>query len=668
MTADFAAIEEGIELSERRSSNVVVLESPQHRLERVVLASIAHHGLDAAAELNELEGEDFTSPRHRAQLAGITDLLEQGERVTVASLGVVLEQLGHPLTFRAAPLLDALLAQVEPLDALRGLVAQLKETRARATARSGLARAQADLQSSAPSAAAVTEQLLQMAASTQDASRWPDPVPLGAGLAPAWPKGILRGPLASLVEALAESYQVPVDLPAMMGLGVISACIGGRFQVSIRRGWREPTNVFLAIAMPPASRKSGIARALTKPLVDWERRLSAQVANQVHETASALRVAEKELARYEDAVARAKSEGEREDANLRRESAVTALATAQQCLVRSPRLITDDATPEALTSLLAEHGGRFALISAEGGGIFDMMAGGRYASVPNLDVYLKGHACDPIRVDRKGRPAEFIRDPALTVAVATQPDTLRVFASRPELRGRGLPARFLYSVPLSNVGHRSVEPELSDPVIYHEWSQLVRDLLGHPPSVDEEGHTRPHRIELDEDAQAHLTEWAREVEERLRDRGDLAVVADWGGKLVGATVRVAGLLHAAEHSLTLCDAPIDGDTMERAIFLAKEYLVPHAVLAFEAMGETPAIANGRKLLAWAARTKTASVGPRDVLKAFGGRGDRKGTIDPIIDVLKAHGWVREQESQKAAGRGRPAERWTIHPSVFRGAL
>ena len=45
---------------------------------------------------------------------------------------------------------------------------------------------------------------------------------------------------------------------------------------------------------------------------------------------------------------------------------------------RCPRLVADDITPEAAASLLAEQGGRLAIISAEGG-IFDIIAG-RYSN------------------------------------------------------------------------------------------------------------------------------------------------------------------------------------------------------------------------------------------------------------------------------------------------
>src|SRR5262249_9003889 len=65
-----------------------------------------------------------------------------------------------------------------------------------------------------------------------------------------------------------------------------------------------------------------------------------------------------------------------------------------------PRLIVDDCPPERLGALLAEQGGRLALMSQEGG-VFEILAG-RYSAngAPNLDVFLKGHSGDTLRVDR----------------------------------------------------------------------------------------------------------------------------------------------------------------------------------------------------------------------------------------------------------------------------
>ena len=111
-----------------------------------------------------------------------------------------------------------------------------------------------------------------------------------------------------------------------------------------------------------------------------------------------------------------------------------------------PRWLVDDATPEALAGLLATYG-RIALLSPEGD-VFDQMAG-RYnqAAGPNLGVYLKGHAGDLLKVDRRGRPPEYVERPCLTIGLTVQPEVLRGLAGRPGFGGRGLLARFLYSLP-----------------------------------------------------------------------------------------------------------------------------------------------------------------------------------------------------------------------------
>ena len=72
---------------------------------------------------------------------------------------------------------------------------------------------------------------------------------------------------------------------------------------------------------------------------------------------------------------------------------IAAELVARPILV-APRFLFDDCTPEKLASLLAQHGGRMAILSPEGG-IIELMAG-RYSDsrASNLGVYLKAHAAD----------------------------------------------------------------------------------------------------------------------------------------------------------------------------------------------------------------------------------------------------------------------------------
>ena len=78
-----------------------------------------------------------------------------------------------------------------------------------------------------------------------------------------------------------------------------------------------------------------------------------------------------------------------------------------------------------------------------------------------MDLWLKGHSGDPLRVDRKGRPPEHILRPALTLGLMIQPSVLGAIAANQQFRGRGFLARILYARPGSKVGHRETPPTRS---------------------------------------------------------------------------------------------------------------------------------------------------------------------------------------------------------------
>ena len=139
------------------------------------------------------------------------------------------------------------------------------------------------------------------------------------------------------------------------------------------------------------------------------------------------------------------------------------------------KLYADDITTEKLVSLMAENGGRTAIISTEGG-IFDMLAG-IYTKHVNFDVILKGYSGDPIRVDRIGRSSENIMDPALTMFLMVQPNVLSGLMQNRTFRGRGLTARFLYSMPASFVGRRRYRTEPISNEVYKRYEERIRNIL-----------------------------------------------------------------------------------------------------------------------------------------------------------------------------------------------
>ena len=349
-----------------------------------------------------------------------------------------------------------------------------------------------------------------------------------------------------------------------MSLGVLSAAAGGRVKVWVRSTWQEPVNLYVAPALESGNRKSGVVREVTAPIREWERRQEKDRRPDVAAARSQRRVAEQALEHAEARAAKESDPGQR--AALLTEAEQLARRLEALPAVHAPRLLTEDCTPERLAGLMAEQTGRMAILSPEGD-VFDVMAG-RYSSAPNFGIFLKGHAGDPHHVDRQGRPAEYIAEPALTIAVSPQPDVLGGLADTPSFRGRGLLARFLYSLPPSLLGRRAVRPAEMPETVRATYQTAILALLERFQTAaiteDEASH---HYLKPDPEAAQALDDFLAWVEPQLGPHGELAAVRDWGGKLAGAVVRIAALLHLAERPTdpAAWKAQIPTDTVARAV-------------------------------------------------------------------------------------------------------
>ena len=96
-------------------------------------------------------------------------------------------------------------------------------------------------------------------------AHWEPPIPLEGSAPPPFPVDALPRSLAEWVMAAADSYQVPVDLPAMLALGCISASVAGRVRVLVGPDWAEETCLFVAIVLPSGERKSPVLRQAVQP-------------------------------------------------------------------------------------------------------------------------------------------------------------------------------------------------------------------------------------------------------------------------------------------------------------------------------------------------------------------------------------------------------------------
>ncbi|MCW2920002.1 MAG: DnaB protein helicase protein [Actinomycetia bacterium] len=490
---------------------------------------------------------------------------------------------------------------------------------------------------------------------------WEDMVPLGSRRnLPAFPAEAFAPWLGDMVTAVAEETQTPVDISSSLALGALATAAGGKVVVRVRGSWVEPTNLFIAAVAEPGTRKSAVFRAFTTPLYTAEKALNAESKERRRE-AEILRIKLEEA----DKDARAKAKTGSTTALAEAVDAAGALEKAEAEMPAEVQLIAKNVTPEECSSLLAEQGGRLSALSAEGD-LFDIICGRYSNGVPALSPFLEGHAGDVLKINRRGR-SEYVEAPALTIGVCIQPTVLTFIAEKPRLRGQGLLARFLYSVPDDYVGYRKSEPDLVSDEVRKDYETKMKALVMSLAAWDS-----PFTLNLAEGARKLVIEFMDEIEPKLRSNGgELQNLRDWASKLTGAAVRIAGLLHLAQHLEDGYQGEITEDTMRSAIGVGR-YYAEHAMAAFGSMREAPSLDLARQVVAWLGKQpqeKRDSFTQRDVHRGMQSTFAAAADIAPILTTLEAHGYIRRLPAPARSPKGGRAKspEFAVHIDLFKTA-
>ena len=475
----------------------------------------------------------------------------------------------------------------------------------------------------------------------------------------AFPTDALSDWLRDYVEAEAEATQTPRALAGILALTVCAVAASKVVVVRHGNSWSEPTNLYTVAVLLPAMRKSAVVAHMVAPLEDAELALVEAYRPAIAEAREVRRVIEIELKQARKLASKAETAKDRAAALEKVKELARELE--EYPVPAEPRLVLNDATPEKVASVLAEQGA-VAIMSPEGD-VFEMMAG-RYSTSgnPNLYVYLAGHAGDSIRVDRVGRDSESVRNPALTIGLTVQPEVLHGLVSKPGFRGRGLLGRFLYVIPATALGRRKIDPPAVPDEVSFNYGHAVRQLLDLSPRED---GTR-HAVTLSPDANAIFRDFQQEIEYRLADGGDFAGMRDWAGKLAGATLRLAGILHLTDHveDPEPWHSEITAETLTRAITLAR-FFAEHAKAAFLQMGADPRVADAIHVLRWIARSGRDEFSKRDAFEGIKGstRFETVLDLDQSLKLLEAHGYIRTLDLPPRSGPGRPkSPRYEVNPN------
>lgn len=473
---------------------------------------------------------------------------------------------------------------------------------------------------------------------------------------PEFPVDTLPEPIADMVRSIAEATQTDPGMAGTIALGALSAAAGGYVEVEPRPNYREPVQLWTVPIALPGERKSSVCEAMVSPLREVERELTQAAAVDIEQQRIRKDVAERAAEKARKDAGNADHEGRAEKLS----AAMSAAAESKAIEVPAvPRIIADDATPEAMTSLLAEQNGSLAIISPEGG-VFTAIAG-RYDKASDLSPWLKAHAGDPIRVDRKGRETEFIPRPALTMAIMIQPGMLAAAGQNRSFHDSGLLARFLFAWPTSMVGRRNVDPE---PLRDDARAAYGRMLVNLAKTLRARNDVLVLTLEPTAD-QARL-EFAHRIEGRLADGADLAHIRSWASKIVGASVRISGLLHVAQSETE----EITGHEMRDAITLA-EYFIGHALRVFDGMASGNDDRElARRILDLICRKgadRFSTFTERELISAASRSWmPDSDTARRGLQTLLDFGWIQALPTEeRAEKRGRrPSPSYRVHPHTF----
>ena len=475
---------------------------------------------------------------------------------------------------------------------------------------------------------------------------WETPLPFDEYDLPAFPVDALPEVIRRYVLAVAESTQTPVDMAAVEALGIVSLCCQGKYFIRGNADWAEPLNTYMVVIMEPAERKSSVLSMMIRPVEEYEKEENSRRNAEIVES----RMIQDKLEKEKRSLVERASKGKATEEEVR----AKATEIAKYEPVKPLRLFVDDVTSEKLTSVLAENKGCAAVVSAEGG-IFSIMSG-LYNRNVNIDVFLKGHSGDTIRVDRVGRASESIIHPALTMVLAVQPEVLNGLMSNNTFRGRGLTARFLYSMPKSTVGRRSFSTEPIPEGVKSRYRDLVETILS--------GNNEQEPISLDDGAADVLEALFNEVEGRLK--GDLAEIPDWAGKFVGAVLRIGGILHVMKYPKDSMFDPVDRETMENAVSIGR-YFLEHAKAAYSLMGADAVNKNARLFLAAVKRKRLAEFSRRDAMRLYRGCKTVE-SLQPVLDRLCEYGYLAVKPVPPSYGPGRkPSDTYLVNPAVWESA-
>ena len=471
--------------------------------------------------------------------------------------------------------------------------------------------------------------------------------------------------IADLCKAIALEVQVPIELPYFAAMSVLAAATCGKVEVVVKGRYKEQLSFYNVIGLGSGNRKSEVLKTLRWPLVEIESNLIAQVRPE-----RARQIAERKA--YEQALeglqAKARSKGVTPSLMVDIQAATEKL---EKCRVQPlPKIFADNVTPEKHAALIAEQGSN-SIIEPEGGFFEGLSRYGNNKSA-QVDYLNKAYGGESFRVDRQGGDSIIAEKPHCVLHFSIQPHLVLAIRSNADFMGTGFANRFLFSLPQSLIGNRSLDTPQAQAGLLEGWKMAIENLFN-------SCHVQPMRqVTIEPSGYQLLRDFQEALEPQLIT--NLLPIQGWAGKLPGALVRIAALYElAANPQATL----VSCENIKAAIALAP-YLQAHALQALTTAAEDQPM---HKVLAYLV-AKQEALEPQEAgsVGSVGAITSYQFTTRQLQQHFNKSGWLSHSDNQAAILRGllvqlskdywlqliprestaqggRPAELWAVNPKA-----
>lgn len=463
--------------------------------------------------------------------------------------------------------------------------------------------------------------------------------------------------------ALCESLQVSSGMVGPAMVAVMALGLQKKYCVHPMADWYEPANLYVVIIADPSERKSPAMKDILQPVYEFEREENERIAPEVAACKAKRVILENRIGSAIKSLS--KSGNKKGDEKFLDMGDLDSLQQELSDLeeVFPVRLVVDDVTMEVLVKLLEQNGERIGIMSTEGG-IFNILAGMyKQNNEASIDIILKGYSGDRYVQDRITRKGSELSHPLITMLLYVQPVVIKEIMENSEFLGRGLNARFLYSMPQSTIGKRRYRVMKVSDLERMDYVDVIKRIFAIPVPDS------PKVIELDEEADKKAEAFFYELEKDIADASP--EFKAWLGKLHGTTMRIALCLHCAEYIEESEFHRISGETMESAIQMAR-YSKIHAEAAYDIMGlmDPPEVRDAKYIMKRIDSTGKTEITVRDLVRLCNGKKgmETREKLVPGINCLIEHGYIRVQmaypcdkNDKNAKKRGRPSEIVYVNP-------